>query len=116
MDQAGYLTVQTSCDSREVLAEMALRLVEDRLIACAQISGPILSIYRWEGKLEQTEEWLLSGKTASRLFQDASHAIRSRHPYRVPEIIAVPISGLSEAYREWIDQQLLPVVDGAVQP
>lgn len=87
----------------KLAAEVAGRvLVERRLVACAQIGGPIMSIYRWQGAIESSEEWTLTLKTRRDRFEGVAAAIRELHSYEVPEIVATAIFAGSEAYLEWI--------------
>jgi len=76
----GLMLVVTTSDDRSVLEKIAGRLVELRLAACCQISSPITSVYRWEGRVEQSEE----------------------HNYDVPQIVGVPMEACSDAFRAWL--------------
>jgi periplasmic divalent cation tolerance protein len=81
--------------------ELAHALVERRLAACVQIM-PVKSVYTWEGRVTEDEEQLMFIKTRSSLFGDVSEFIRDNHPYEVPEVIRVDISGGLESYLDWI--------------
>jgi periplasmic divalent cation tolerance protein len=76
--------------------------VEERLAACAQVTGPISSTYRWQGKVQQASEWYCHLKTTVERLPALEARIRELHPYDVPEIIAVPIMQGNAAYLEWI--------------
>ncbi len=80
-------------------------MVERRLAACAQVVGPITSTYRWEGKVEEAEEWLVLLKTTADLFDELAAGVREVHSYDVPEIIAVPVQEGSADYLAWITQE-----------
>lgn len=85
-------------------AEIAEYLVEKGLAACVSIIPAMRSIYRWQGKICSDSESLLIMKTKKNLIQQVSVAIKSVHPYEVPEIIALDIQdGLSE-YLTWIGE------------
>lgn len=86
--------------------DIARHLVEEKLAACVQISGPIESIYRWKGKVEGTAEFLCLVKTREDLFAQVETAIKKRHSYQTPEIIAVPIVRGSTEYLSWLDDAL----------
>ncbi|MBN2515516.1 MAG: divalent-cation tolerance protein CutA, partial [Deltaproteobacteria bacterium] len=88
-----YIQIHTTTDTRQYAEAIASALVEQKLAGCVQIMGPIVSTYRWEGKVACEEEWLCSIKTSKELFADVEKTIKSIHPYDVPEIIAVPIVG-----------------------
>ncbi len=85
---------------------MADLLLEARLIACAQITGPITSCYWWNGKIEKSTEYLLSMKSVEHLYQNLEREIMDKHPYETPEIIAVSITHASEDYLIWMQQEL----------
>lgn len=94
--------METTVDSREGAEEVARSLVDHRLAACAQVSGPITSFYRWEGATQADQEWLVVAKTAAdRLDGLVAHLVRT-HPYEVPEIVAVPVAGGNPAYLSWV--------------
>lgn len=81
-------------------------LVEAGLAACVNLIPGMTSIYRWQGKLQQDAEALLIIKTRRDRFAALSAAVRERHPYELPEIIAVPLSAGLPAYLDWINQTL----------
>ena len=104
--------VVTLSDKNIVIKEMAKKighhLVEDKLAACVQVSGPITSIYQWENKMEESQEWRCLIKTRKDLYPELEAAIRGNHPYDVPEIIALPLLTGSQDYLDWIDQVVKP--------
>ena len=97
-----FVQVMTTTDRRQHADALAAELVEGRLAACVQVVGPIRSHYRWEGNVEQAEEWLLVVKTTGERLEDVVAAIGTHHHYDVPEITATPIDGGSPAYLDWI--------------
>lgn len=96
------IQVSTTADNKGVVEQIGLSLVGKKLIACAQITGPIRSTYTWKGIIENTDEWLLTMKTRASLYPVVEREIRNQHPYEVPEIIAIEISMLSPDYLEWV--------------
>ncbi len=98
------LLVYCTCPDRKIALELARHLVEQGLAACVGISAPQTSVYLWKGKLETEQECQLTIKTTVDRYQDLEDALRTRHPYELPEIIAVPIQhGLPE-YLQWVEQ------------
>lgn len=98
--------VTTTTASREDADRIAQVLVEHRLAACVQVSGPISSHYRWQGNLETSQEWVCTIKTLRSHYQAVEDAIRQLHGYAVPEILAVPIVAVSPDYLAWLTDQL----------
>lgn len=99
------VVVLVTAPSRETARQIARHVVENRLAACASILGPVESIYTWQGAVQAEEEVLLIIKTRAALVEPSLiPAIKSIHPYDVPEIIALPVvSGLKD-YLGWINE------------
>jgi periplasmic divalent cation tolerance protein len=98
-----YSVVLITAPNREVGRKVANHLVQNELAACVNIIAPIESIYAWEGKVQQDEEVLLIAKTRTALVESMLvQAVKSVHPYDVPEIIALPIQAGSHNYLDWI--------------
>jgi periplasmic divalent cation tolerance protein len=101
-----FVQITTTVGTREAAERIAVELVSRRLAACVQVGGPIRSTFRWQGAVETTEEWVCSAKT-SRAKSDAVEALVTElHSYEVPELIATPIIGGSDAYLKWLGEQL----------
>ena len=96
------IQLTTTTETREDALMIARHLVEQSYAACVQIVGPITSVYRWKGKIEETEEWRCEVKTRRELFPDVRDAIAKAHPYDEPEIIAFEIDQASTGYRQWV--------------
>lgn len=78
--------------------------VEAGLAACAQVDGPITSVYTWEGGIEEAAEWRVRLKTFLDLTPELEALVKSRHPYEVPEIVISNITALSGDYRAWMEE------------
>lgn len=105
MSQA--ILVQTTTSSRQDAQRLAQAIIHHQLAGCVQITGPILSVYRWQDAIQEEEEFLLSIKTIDRAFAPLSNLIREHHSYDVPEIILLPILDGSPDYLEWLKQQVI---------
>ena len=99
---SAIIQIITTINDRQKAEEIGRHLVEKRLVACCQIVGPIRSIYRWKGRIDEADEWYCVMKTKESLYNPAEEAIRKMHPYEVPEIIAVPVSYASDDYAVWV--------------
>ncbi|KAB7851268.1 divalent-cation tolerance protein CutA [Streptomyces mobaraensis] len=105
MDDAAtppYLAVLTTAPDEETARRLAKDAVERRLAACAQVDGPVTSVYRWQGAIETDAEWRVLYKTTGARYAELEAHIRAGHPYDVPEVIATPITAGSDAYLTWL--------------
>jgi periplasmic divalent cation tolerance protein len=98
-----HILVLTTLPDRETARGIAQSLVDARLAACCSIGAAVTSMYHWRGATETADEVPLTVKTRAELFDRVAAAIRSRHPYELPEIVAVPISDGAADYLAWID-------------
>ena len=97
-----FIQISTTCDRREILEQIAAKLVAEKIAACCQLEGPVTSVYRWEGKTESADEYRLLIKTESALFSVVAASITELHSYEVPQITAVPIVAATEGYAAWL--------------
>ncbi len=102
------LLVMTLCGSRREAQAMAGALLRQRLIACANLGGPVESRYRWQGREERAREYPLLLKTTRARFTQVEREIRRRHSYQVPEIVALEIARGSAAYLRWMAEVTAP--------
>lgn len=100
------IQVTTSTDTYESAKEIARLVVEKRLAGCVQIIGPITSVYWWEGKIEEAQEWLCVMKSKTTLFGQLKKAIVECHSYDVPEILSTPVSEGAKPYTDWLTGEL----------
>jgi len=101
------LLVITNLPDEASAKTLAAALVGERLAACVNILAPCRSIYRWQGAIEDAQETPLLIKTASTRYEALEAAIRARHPYELPEIIAVPIARALPDYLNWVALETL---------
>jgi len=102
------LLIFTNLPDRESALALARALVDARVAACVNVLGGCTSIYRWQGAIETAAEVPVLIKTRTALYAAVEQAIRARHPYDVPEIVAVPLSHGLPAYLEWVAAETLP--------
>jgi periplasmic divalent cation tolerance protein len=100
------ILVLTTASSKDEARKIGRELVERMLAACVNIVPQVGSIYRWEDKVEETEEWLLIVKTTRAAFELVWEAIKQLHSYDLPECICVSIEDGSTEYLTWIGQSV----------
>ena len=97
-----FVVVLVTTGSAEEAERLGRTLVEERLVACANVIGPIRSIYRWEGAVEEAAEHLLLLKARAADAGPLADRVRVLHSYDVPEVLALPVCAGSEAYLAWL--------------
>lgn len=96
--------VMTTVADAEQAKALARAVIEARLAACAQ-TLPISSCYRWDGKIVEDGEQMMLFKTLVDRYSALEAFLTERHPYEVPEIVRLPVDGVSGKYREWIFEE-----------
>lgn len=96
------LLVLTNLPDQASAESLARQLVEQKLAACVNILAPCTSIYHWKGNTESATEIPLLIKTTPTAYPALEDVIRRLHPYELPEIVQVPISGGLPAYIQWL--------------
>jgi len=104
--------VLSTVPDREAAERMARLAVESNLAACVQILPGLHSIYRWQGKVEESAEHLLLFKTAVGRVDALRQLVISTHSYQTPEFVVLPVESASQDYLEW----LLSSVSGPLPP
>jgi periplasmic divalent cation tolerance protein len=94
--------VLSTAGSQDEARKLAHHLVERQLAACVNIVPQIESIYRWQGKVESSQEWLLLIKTTAERFPAVRDAIRELHSYDLPECVTLTIEDGSPDYLKWL--------------
>ena len=100
------LVVLITAGSQEEAEHLAHRLVAEMLAACVNVVPGVTSVYRWEEEIQRDQEWLLIVKTERQILDSLIQRVQVLHSYEVPEIIALPLVGGSEAYLRWISDQV----------
>jgi periplasmic divalent cation tolerance protein len=101
------LLVVVNCPDEASANAIALALVEAKLAACVNILPRVQSVYRWQGAVESATEIPLFIKSTAASYPALENAIRERHPYKVPEIIALPVAQGLPAYLNWVAAETL---------
>jgi periplasmic divalent cation tolerance protein len=100
------LQVQVLGPDKTRLQQMCRVLVDDHLIACGQVLGPVQSVYRWRGEIEEVTEWIALLKTTPVALNKVIDRLRIDHPGDLPEIIATPVVAGLTAYLDWVQAEV----------
>lgn len=101
----GYCLVYATFANHDEARQVALQLMEARLVACINIFPAITAVYRWQGKIEQGQEVAALIKTKDELFDEITNKIKELHSYETCCVIKLPITAGSEQFLSWIDTQ-----------
>lgn len=99
-----YVQVSTATETREQAVELARTITEARLVASAQVIGPVTAIFWHLGEIGQSDEWQVILKTTYDRYDELEARLTENHPWSTPEIVAVPIMRGSEGYLGWISR------------
>lgn len=99
------LLVQCSCPDGDTADVIAATLVNERLAACVQRLPGVQSTYRWQGRVERSDEVLLQIKTTGERLGALIARVQALHPHELPEVIAVEVAGGLSAYLDWVIEQ-----------
>ncbi len=102
------IVVMITAGSEEEAIKIAKALIEERLVACANLLGQIRSLYKWKGDVCDDQEVLMICKSQRHLFSMLAERVKSLHSYEVPEIIAMPVVEGWGPYLQWVEQETLP--------
>jgi len=106
-----YIFVVITAANRKEAVKIVRRLLDEKLIACANIVGPVSSLFWWEGKIDEANEFLVFMKSHRSLFKRLSERVKEIHSYQVPEVIALPIIEGLPPYLEWLGASLQSVTE-----
>ena len=108
MADTGVSIVLVSVPDAEAGRRLARTLLEERLVACANLLPGVTSLYRWEGEVQEEDEVLLVMKTGSGLVPRLSARIPELHPYELPEVLALRVDDGLPAYCRWVLDETAP--------
>ncbi len=106
MAGTGFRILLTTAGSQEEACRIATALVERKLAACVNVVPQVHSIYRWQGKVESAQEWLLIVKSEASRVAAIEVALQALHSYELPECIWLEVQGGSERYLGWMTEAL----------
>lgn len=102
------VVIMTATNSEEAF-KIVHCLLNEKLIACANIVGPVSSLFWWEGKIDKASEFLVFMKSHENLFERLAGRVKEIHSYEVPEVIALPIKKGLPSYLDWLSTSLQSV-------
>lgn len=100
------LLVSTTLENQDDAESLAASLLDRRLVACAQILGPVKSLYWWKEEVAESVEFVLTVKTFAEVYGKVEGVILAEHPYDVPEIIAEKLVRVSASYLAWMEKEI----------
>ncbi len=101
------IEIHVTCPDEATAKALGRAAIEARLAACANVWGPLRSLYHWKGAIEDDPEWALTLKTRGALFRAAATLIRERHPYEVPAILCHAVTADAPT-ADWIAAETRP--------
>lgn len=103
-----YQIALCTCPDQDSAELVANHLVDEQLAACVNIITGVRSVFRWKGEVESNNEVLLVIKTMPHVYDRLEQTILQHHPYELPEVITVPITGGEANYLTWVKSGILP--------
>lgn len=100
-DEPTLVQLVTTFPERKAALDVARAAVQARVAACGQVIGPITSVYRWEGEVNEAEEYLCLIKVPAGGLHSLTAFVRERHPYETPELTALPCTYVDDHYLAW---------------
>lgn len=101
-DRSQVVVAYCTVPDVETGKRLARLVVEGKLAACVNLVPGLTSIYRWQGAVSEDAEVLLIIKTRASLVEPLTHALTAAHPYSVPEVITLPVTGGNAPYLAWV--------------
>jgi len=103
---SSYIVVFMTVPDKKEATKIAQSLLKEKLIACANIVGPVSSLFWWKGKIDKASEFLVIMKSKKNLFKKLSERVKELHSYEVPEVIALPVIEGLPFYLNWLGASL----------
>ena len=103
-----YVMLYTTCPSLAEAERIGKAVLEQRLAACVNMLPGMISHYWWQGAIERGEEVVMIIKTRASLAESVRAAVKAMHPYTVPAIVVLPITGGEPAYLDWLTAETEP--------
>jgi periplasmic divalent cation tolerance protein len=99
------VVVLVTAPDPEIAGELARTLVQEGLAACVNVLPGVRSVYRWQGAVEESDEVLLLIKLGRGGVDRLTRRVQALHPYDLPEVVALPVTGGLEGYLSWVERE-----------
>lgn len=100
-ERPALVQLMTTFADKDGALEVARGVIEARAAACVQVLGPITSVYPWEGRIHEEQEFLCLMKVPAGALEALLEFVRDRHPYDTPELTALPSHFVEDRYLAW---------------
>ncbi|MEO0881204.1 MAG: divalent-cation tolerance protein CutA [Pseudomonadota bacterium] len=99
------ILIRVNCPNEAIATEIAEAAISARVAGCANINGPIRSIYSWQGEIEREQEWVLWLKVKETDWDKAEALVLSKHPFDTPALLGIPCSHANRRYADWLAEE-----------
>lgn len=96
------ILIRVNCPTKDEAETLGAKAVKARLAACANIDGPVTSVYEWDGAIEHDEEYVLWLKSRAALWSEIHALIADQHSFDTPAILVLPCQDADERYEAWL--------------
>ncbi|WP_255486640.1 divalent-cation tolerance protein CutA [Candidatus Nitrosotenuis sp. DW1] len=100
------IMIVSTYPNKKSISKIANRLVQEKLVACVNMTK-ISSVYSWQGKIENADEFLAIFKTTQKNKAKVKNQIKITHPYKVPEIAEIQVNSINKPYLDWLIESTL---------
>ncbi len=107
-----YLIVYATMPTLQVAKDIAQTLLQEKLVACANLTPNATSLYWWQGEIQEAQEVICIMKTTKANYAAMQKRIVALHPYEVPCIVAMPLTHGNPLFLQWIDTETQPAQQG----
>ena len=102
------IMIVSTYPNKKSISKIANKLVQEKLVACVNMTK-ISSVYNWQGKIENADEFLAIFKTTQKNKTKVKNQIKTTHPYKVPEIAEIQINSINKPYLDWLTESTNPL-------
>jgi len=101
-----FIAVFITCASKKEAKKIIYTVIRKRLAGCAAMGAPVESLFWWKGNVCKAKEVPVVFKTEKRHLKDIEREVKRLHSYEVPEVVALPITGGSKKYLDWLAESV----------